>query len=808
MRRLLAILVVAAVGPAAAHAQIKEALIVFKDGFSIKGKVIQKKDFIYDPETGASFPIPKDGSLVHIDDDVRRIYFSPYQVQEVIPSKPGETRKDLMQIVKQKPTLRKNHILAGWTFEKFSPWNDRWERTITVNTGRGTLEMRQRIILLTPWQTHVTNMEYDYDQQFLTKEMGAEFIMELLNKHYGAQKEMKEADKRLKIAQFIYQVGWYGIALSELEKLVKEYPETKDKAEPLIKQLKEMRTSKFVEDIEQAHRVGQHEQAIERIATYFKDKINEGATEKQQIVVQDLKAKYESAREKTQQARQYLKELTAKLAAANRPFWGVAAASIDEELSFDTLPRLETFVPFAQQHLRELADNAKPAQTTEEVLAIAVSGWLQGNTQAEPDVKNATKLFNARLMLQEYLKTDGSVARAQLASKFSQANDLPVDMMARLIRQLPPITPYDKIASDQLKLEIEAPDAAGGSYLVQLPPDYNHQRSYPVLVLLQSAREPAKTLIERWKEAAAHHGYILAAPLWGGKGKQFSYNYSPGEHALVLDTLRDLRRRFNVDSDRVFLFGWEAGGTMAFDIGLSHPHEFAGVLPMNGSCGKYATQYWSNGQYLPFYVVEGENDGGNATAARALFKNWTRGNYPSLYVEYKGRASEWYGWELPAMFEWMNKKKRNQPARELGRFHTAGGSGEEFKTLRRTDNRFYWLGASSGSFDEKLLADPTEFPKYPRPVTLQASISVGNESGGKAAKIWNQVNVRVKGVKQVSIWLAPNMIDFTKPVTIRVNSEAHGKSEIIAPSLPLLLEEYFQSGDKQRLYYAKIDVKL
>ena len=72
---------------------------------------------------------------------------------------------------------------------------------------------------MTPWQTYVMNVDYDYDQQFLTKEMGPEFIMDLLNKYYGAKKEMKEADKRLQIAQFIYQVGWYGLALGELEKL-------------------------------------------------------------------------------------------------------------------------------------------------------------------------------------------------------------------------------------------------------------------------------------------------------------------------------------------------------------------------------------------------------------------------------------------------------------------------------------------------------------------------------------------------------------------------------------------------------------
>ena len=47
---------------------------------------------------------------------------------------------------------------------------------------------------------------------------------------------------------------------------------------------------------------------------------------------------------------------------------------------------------------------------------------------------------------------------------------------------------------------------------------------------------------------------------------------------MVIDTLRDLRRRFQVDSDRVFLFGWEQGADAALDIGMSHPDQFAGVL--------------------------------------------------------------------------------------------------------------------------------------------------------------------------------------------------------------------------------------
>src|SRR5207244_5425519 len=119
-----------------------------------------------------------------------------------------------------------------------------------------------------------------------------------------------------------------------------------------------------------------------------------------------------------------------------------------------------------------------------------------------------------------------------------------------------------------------------------------------------------------------------------------------------------LRRRFSVDSDRVFLFGREQGGLMAYDIGLSHPDQFAGVMPQNaapryvkGGGGDFISRYWPNAQYLPFYVVEGDVNGGNPTCNRHVFKEWIRWQYPCIYVEYKGRGSEWFAAEPPIMMD-------------------------------------------------------------------------------------------------------------------------------------------------------------
>src|SRR5262249_6650668 len=74
-------------------------------------------------------------------------------------------------------------------------------------------------------------------------------------------------------------------------------------------------------------------------------------------------------------------------------------------------------------------------------------------------------------------------------------------------------------------------------------------------------------------------------------------------------------------------------------------------------------------------------------------------------------------------------------------------------------------------------------------------------------RIWNQINVRTAGLKQVTIWLGPNMIDFTKPVLLYWNSRQFGKQRMVHPRLETLFEDFFYHWDRQRLFLAKIELK-
>jgi hypothetical protein len=270
------------------------------------------------------------------------------------------------------------------------------------------------------------------------------------------------------------------------------------------------------------------------------------------------------------------------------------------------------------------------------------------------------------------------------------------------------------------------------------------------------------------------------------------YNFSIQEHHAIMASLRDLRWRFQVNSDKVFLTGFAEGGMLTYDVGMSHPDLFAGLLPMcagpeQSNPASYSKYYWSNVQLLPIYAVDGDKHGTSPEDNDKMFKDWIRFKYPVLYVSYKGRSQEWFGGELPDMMDWMSRKVRMFPLTQLGSISGVTSKGEEFRIMRSTDNRFYWI--STGQL-------APNFPGRP-PSELSATIFRQNE-----------IHVNAKGVRQVSLWVYPGMIDFAQKVKVVVNRNIEIGPFNLQPNPAVMLEDLYMYGDRQRIFLARIDIGL
>jgi predicted peptidase len=121
------------------------------------------------------------------------------------------------------------------------------------------------------------------------------------------------------------------------------------------------------------------------------------------------------------------------------------------------------------------------------------------------------------------------------------------------------------------------------NYLLHLPKNYDAKSSetFPLILFLHGAGERGTDL---WKVATHGPSHVVTT------NADFPFIIvSPqcpeGQHwdtESLLALLADIKKRYAVDKKRVYLTGLSMGGYGTWDLGLSHPEEFAAMVPICG----------------------------------------------------------------------------------------------------------------------------------------------------------------------------------------------------------------------------------
>jgi pimeloyl-ACP methyl ester carboxylesterase len=769
----------------ASFSAAQAAVLVFGDGFVIEGQVKYVKTTLVDKTNGNAIPIPKTGEPYYLDDDVRRIYFAPKQVGE---AKAIEVDKTGRLVLRLPSPPKSGPLPSGFIVKEVGDWNDKLEREIKLEIFKGKLtKLTQRITTITPEYIKVETSPYESVGHWKTSEFDPAVLHDLVNKQQAKLrdrakladnvKEQKVLDDRYACYRLLLQAGFNDEAEKELQGIIDDHPGEKSNAEPLLDGIRRIRALEFVESLKSANKAGLHDEVERKLAQYHKESLDNLVDQKTQLVVQAIKEQQGTSKAALVKATNMLTEMLALAPSDKKELFEEIFSVIREELNPDTVGRLATFVDIGGDYQRAVKDKRQPEQGPAEIVALAITGWTRGSNAAEPNVEVAVKNWQTRQQLIKYLQTRDAQVLSALRSLIG------VEEAMQMIHLLPPI--FAEKLGPNLKFDFQA---NGKNYHVRLPAGYHHGRGWPVLLVLHSSQEKAADAAARWADLSSQHGYIVAAPQWS-KGPKATYQFTGEEHEAVLETLKDLRRRFNVDSDRVYLFGLEQGATMAFDVAVGHPDQFAGVIPMSGMPQNFAVRCWHNTQYLSLYVVNGELAGDSAKATQSLVKeNWIKSNFPALYVEYKGRPADWFGAEQKTIFDWMNRKRRANPLREVA------NEGLDFKTYRNSDKQFYWL--STDTVQSGHLNSATQWNPQIKPATLSAKV---------IASV-NEVQVKSSGVGPITVWFGPKLVNYGEKVSLRINGKAPQRVTIV-PSLDVLLSTLFQTGDRERLYFARVELK-
>jgi predicted esterase len=284
---------------------------------------------------------------------------------------------------------------------------------------------------------------------------------------------------------------------------------------------------------------------------------------------------------------------------------------------------------------------------------------------------------------------------------------------------------------------------------------------------------------------AARSGTIVIAPAWA-REQQTSYEYSAREHAAVLTALRESLRRFAIDTDRVFLSGHSMGGDAAWDIALAHPDLWAGLVAISPAAGKYVNHYWHNARTLPIYIVGGELDAASFGRNTMDLDRYFAKGFDATYVEYRGRGHEHFSEEIMRIFDWMGRRQRTFFPPTI-----------DAVSMQPWDRFFWWVEMERPPARTMVL--PSQWPPPPaiRPFAIEAKTMPANSVPA------SMLSVRC-GADRVRIWLSPELVDFSRPVTVSLDGQKLWKDTVV-PDKRLLLEDLRLRADRQHPFWAVID---
>jgi pimeloyl-ACP methyl ester carboxylesterase len=773
------------------------AKYILKDGRILEGRhtLLSRVDEKGDEDDARARPI------VAMDDGLRYVYFSKARLSQI-------NEEQMIPLEVFKTGIRAGFdgqvykILGG--YNNSVPFDRFGRRLLEIRDISGSHYAEQAIIELTPHHLKISGLRTNnkasvWDMRLATNGVPREQLTPILMNQIDPQ----NLDDRLKLVRFYYGGKQYENADMELDGILKDWnddPDVRQRLMPLFLNVRQQRYQRLIDELELRFDNGQYQFVKKHLTALETDR---DLPDRLLEPVRRLLRRYEDFEKTQSEIITSLQSLYEKLPAEEQkaeipPILDEIAA----ELNLNTLPRLASFQLYVND--QELTSNEK--------LAIGITGWFAGAQADNSRLAVAVELPTTRKLILEYLQSGNDhLRRNEILAKFKQLESARPELIAGILatmkppqKELPESDP-DKPGHYQLEVKTQYP--APITYAVQLPPEYDPNRHYPMIVTLNGVMQTPEMQLDWWAGdwrgtervgQATRHGYIVMAPDWN-PSKQPEYDFSAWAHAAVLLSVKDAFRRFNVDTDKVYLTGHGVGGSAAWDMALAHPDLWAGAVSFNAVAEKYIDIYRAAIRHIPLYLVWGEMEGIGRQSkwlnnASVLNRYLTSQKKPGdvTVVKYIGRGSEGFSDEILEIFDWMKSRQRNVTPLEF-----------ETETMRAWDSFFWWVEMPSlGKEKPEFLRDPMDFPdKNP----TRGLVTVRS----KLLKLTNNVQIDVKPrVADTVVFLTPEMIDFKQKTSVKVNDKRYQPlNGIVEPDIEVMLEDSRTRSDRLHPFWVKLTGK-
>lgn len=737
--------------------------------------------------------------IVDVDDGLRRIFFPTHSIREVYPEDTVDSPE--IFLLDQRYSKSGSRVEALGGYSALAPFDEHGRRIVELQDSGRTRRTVQVITRITPRYIQVRALDFVWDVRIATNSISREELTPILLKQINPG----SLTERMRLVKFYIQADLYDDALAELDSIAKDFGNEVEIAQSR-RRIKQYSANRLFRELQIRYDVGQYKFVKHHLDEFPSEGISVEVLQK----VRTLAKEYEANETQRKDIITKLKNLYGRATAEEQEdplsqnaklTLSKAIKEIEEQLNTSpvALGRFRTMLTFY--------DN--PQRTDREKLAIGISGWYLGADAITMNLMTAVSTAQTRdLILMYYLEPD-RLKRTEILDRIrAQEAGIP-ETIAEIVAVMDPPerTPATaEKAPGYFELETRGidgemhPNRPVYRYSVQLPPEYDPKRRYPVVVTLHPSAVTPQRQIDWWAGNyvggerfghAGRNGYIVIAPLWETTPKP-RYDYGAYAHAAVLYSFRDACRRFSVDTDRVFISGHGNGGEAAWDICLAHPDLWAGLIPICCTGKKFAKANAVNAIQIPIYYVGGELDGMRLAENKEFFDyclNRQMEKYNITVTLFRGRGPEDYYDEIIPIFDFMNLHRRDFAPKEY-----------RVRTMRTFEN-FFW----AVEIDPEVLA---------RTPGIIEPVNWGFPTGSsKVIKVKctnsRRMTVNTDGIASVgfTIYLTPAMLDFKQPIEVEVNSRKYISNKVPEPDIAVILGDSRTRADRLHPFWVELKPK-
>ena len=325
------------------------------------------------------------------------------------------------------------------------------------------------------------------------------------------------------------------------------------------------------------------------------------------------------------------------------------------------------------------------------------------------------------------------------------------------------------------------------SYGLFVPPAYDPEVAFPLVVCLHGAGFTGDSYLERWATRLGG-SHILACPT-----SMAGTWWTRRSEELVLATIKTVRAQYRIDPDRIYLTGMSNGGIGAWIIGMHHAPRFAAVAPMASGIDQVLFPFLENLRHTSLYVIHGAKD--------RIMPVWLSRNVTNelarLGIAFTYREHEWTHphagghffprQELPALVEWLKKQRRDPYPRRLTVVRDAS---------HLTDFGWVRIDATDriAMFSEQLVDRHDDLIK--NKVYAKLAADVRDE---------NHIEVRTERVRRYTLFLNDAFVDFSRPVTVVTDGRTSFQGPV-TPRIDTLLRDVRRRQDVDGLFPAHVTI--